>query len=64
MVEIDPAQHGDPPPEPERPLLAAHPWRLPIMLGLAFAATVALATVVLRQGEQKIHVQISQPRKR
>ena len=64
MVEIDPAQHGDAAPEPERPLLAAHPWRLPILLGLAFAATVALATVVLRQGEQKIRVEISQPRKR
>jgi hypothetical protein len=64
MVEVDPARSDEAPPEPERPLLAAHPWRLPILLGLAFAATIAFASVVLREGEQKMHVQVSQPHKR
>jgi hypothetical protein len=64
MVEVDPAQRDDAPAEPERPLLSAHPWRLPILLGLAFAGTIAIATVVLREGEQKALAQVSQPRKR
>jgi hypothetical protein len=64
MFEVEPAQRPDAPPRPERPLLGAHPWRLPILLGIAFAATIAIATAVLREGQQKMHVAFSQSQKR
>ena len=48
MVEVEPAERPDAPVRPERPLLAAHPWRLPVLLALAFAATVAIAAAMLR----------------
>ncbi|MFL5413479.1 MAG: hypothetical protein ACJ79D_19115 [Myxococcales bacterium] len=40
----------------ERPLLSAHPWRLPILLGLAFALTIAIATVLLRDKPRDTYV--------
>jgi hypothetical protein len=55
MVEVEP-----PPSErasgPERPLLSAHPWRLPILLGIAFAATVAIAAVLLHEKPRDTYV--------
>jgi anti-sigma-K factor RskA len=45
-------------------LLSAHPWRLPILLVLAFAATVAIAAAVLREKRQTTPAQVSQSRKR
>ena len=55
MVEVEP-----PPSErasdPERPLLSAHPWRLPILLGLAFAVTVAIAAAMLREKPRATYV--------
>jgi hypothetical protein len=48
VVEVHPPQRPDGSTPPEQPLLAAHPWRLPILLVIAFAATVAIAAAVLR----------------
>jgi hypothetical protein len=45
-------------------LLSAHPWRLPILLALAFAATIAVTAAVLRHKPQATPAQVSQSRKR
>jgi hypothetical protein len=50
--------------DPEPPLLSAHPWRLPILLVLAFAATVAIAAAVLREKPRATPTQVSQSRER
>jgi hypothetical protein len=55
MVEVEPPPSGQAP-DPERPLLSAHPWRLPILLGLAFAVTVAMASVLLREKPRATYV--------
>ena len=46
------------------PLLSAHPWRLPVLLMLAFAATIAIAGAVLREKRHAAPAQVSQTRKR
>jgi hypothetical protein len=56
MVEVEPPPPSERASDPERPLLSAHPWRLPILLGLAFAATVALAAVLLRENPRHTYV--------
>ncbi|MFL5250543.1 MAG: hypothetical protein ACJ783_14550 [Myxococcales bacterium] len=53
---VEPSQRSDGGPETERPLLSAHPWRLPILLGLAFALTIAIATVLLRDKPRDTYV--------
>jgi len=55
-----PDESGDPEPPP----LLAHPWRLPILLVLAFAVTVAIAAAVLRERPQTTPPGVSQARKR
>jgi len=55
MVEVDP-RPSERAPDPERPLLSAHPWRLPILLGLAFAVTVAVASALLREKPRDTYV--------
>jgi hypothetical protein len=56
---LDPSK----PPETERPLLSAHPWRLPVLLGLAFALTVAIAAALLREKPRDTYVTHSQQRR-
>jgi hypothetical protein len=56
MVEIEPEAPSERTPEPDRPLLSAHPWRLPILLGFAAAATVALAAAMLREKPRDTYV--------
>jgi hypothetical protein len=46
------------------PLLSAHPWRLPVLLVVAFAATIAIAGAVLRQERPPAPAQVSQSRQR
>jgi hypothetical protein len=46
------------------PLLSAHPWRLPVLLVLAFAATIAIAGAVLRQKPHAAPAQVSQSHQR
>jgi hypothetical protein len=41
---------GQEPVEPEPPALRAHPFRLPVLLIVAFAVTVAVAASILREG--------------
>jgi hypothetical protein len=41
---------GQEPVEPEPPALKAHPFRLPVLLVVAFALTVAVAASILREG--------------
>jgi hypothetical protein len=46
------------------PLLSAHPWRLPVLLVLAFAATIAIAGAVLRDKRHAAPAQVSQSHQR
>jgi len=48
VVEIHPPERPDGFEPRERPLLSAHPWRLPVLLAIAFAATVAITAAVVR----------------
>jgi len=56
VVEIHPPESPDGTQPPEPPLLTEHPWRLPIFLAIAFAATVAITVMVVRQGPPRTHV--------
>jgi len=56
VVEIHPSENPDGSEPPEPPLLAAHPWRLPIFLAIAFAVTVTVTVMVVRQGPPRTHV--------
>jgi hypothetical protein len=46
------------------PLLSAHPWRLPVLLVLAFAATIAIAGAVLREKRHAGPAPVSQSHQR
>jgi len=56
VVEIHPPETGDGSVPEEPPLLSAHPWRLPVFLAIAFAATVAITVFVVRQGPRRAQV--------
>jgi len=62
MVEVHPTERPDGSEPEERPLLSAHPWRLPVLLAIAFGLTIAVATVVVRHAQHPDTV--SQTRRR
>jgi hypothetical protein len=53
-------EHRDDSSDTEPPLLSAHPWRLPVLLVLAFTATIAIAGAVLREKRHAAPAQVSQ----